>query len=161
MTPRVIFAAVIALTATPLMATQAPSNTCTVSPTVYGTAPADPGADPVRGTFYANDDSTLWVSVPRDGWPAGGQTYNGGRPIPGQKTYWVRPKGTALAITGRRLDGEAPAVEAHVPCCYPSGFQIVSLHFPTAGCWEVKATAGDRELTFVTQVRPPAPTRGQ
>jgi hypothetical protein len=73
--------------------------------------------------------------------------------VKGQKTYWVRPAGTQLLITGRRLDGDGPPVEAHVPCCYPTGFQIVGLFFPTEGCWEVLATAGDSELRFVTRVK--------
>ncbi|HEX2342805.1 MAG TPA: hypothetical protein VHI98_20170 [Vicinamibacterales bacterium] len=74
----------------------------------------------------------------------------------GQKTYWVRPQGTRLVISGRRLDAVAPPVEAHISCCYTSGFQIVGLFFPTEGCWEVKATAGEKELQFVTQAKPPA-----
>jgi hypothetical protein len=81
--------------------------------------------------------------------------------IKGQKTYWVRPRGTALKISGRRLDAEAPAVDADVPCCYTTGFQIVALHFPTEGCWEVHATAGEHELRFVTKVNPPIASRGQ
>jgi hypothetical protein len=62
-----------------------------------------------------------------------------------------------LVIRGRRLDADGPAVEADIPCCYPTGFQIVALHFPTEGCWEVNATAGDSELRFVTRVKPPEP----
>jgi hypothetical protein len=64
----------------------------------------------------------------------------------------VRPRGEDLIITGRRLDSSAPPLEAQVPCCYPTGFQIVALHFPTEGCWEVSAKAGTSELTFVTRV---------
>jgi len=56
-------------------------------------------------------------------------------------------------IGGRRLDANAPPVEAHIPCCYPAGFQIVALFFPTEGCWEVTAKSGDSELQFVTQVK--------
>ena len=74
--------------------------------------------------------------------------------VKGQKTYWVRPTGPQLVISGRRLDGSAPPVEAHIPCCYPTGFQIVGLFFPTEGCWEVHAKAGESELRFVTYVRP-------
>jgi len=71
----------------------------------------------------------------------------------------VRPQGTQLVISGRRLDASAPPVEAHIPCCYGSGFQIVGLHFPTEGCWEVTASAGDGELLFVTEVKRSSPTR--
>ena len=77
----------------------------------------------------------------------------------GQKSYWVRPQGTKLAISGRRLDAGGSPVEAYVPCCYPTGFQIVSLHFPTAGCWQVDARAGDSKLQFVTRVKPEVTAR--
>jgi hypothetical protein len=77
------------------------------------------------------------------------------------KTYWVRPQGTQLVIGGRRLDASAPPVEAHIPCCYTSGFQIIGLFFPTEGCWEVTAKSGDSELQFVTQVKRPTVARQQ
>jgi len=31
-------------------------------------------------------------------------------------------------------------------------FQATSMEFPTGGCWEVTAEAGDRELRFITHV---------
>lgn len=130
------------------------SNACAQSPMVRDVAPRDPGADPVGpANWYINASRTIWAGpVPDGGWPTGGTLYSGGRTVKGQKTYWVRPKGTELVITGRRLDGDAPAVEAHVPCCYRSGFQIVGLYFPTEGCWEVTAKAGTSALQFVTLV---------
>jgi hypothetical protein len=140
---------------------QQPILACEASPVIRAAAPADPSADPVTGHWYINTDRSIWVGVPADGWPAGGLVYRGRRPIKGQKTYWVRPQGTVLRITGRRLDAEAAGVDADVPCCYGSGFQIVALHFPTEGCWEVNATSGDRELRFVTMVRPPVTPRGR
>jgi hypothetical protein len=137
------------------------TNVCAATTTVRATAPADPSADPVQGNWYLNEDRSIWVSVPQDGWPAGGQVYRGSQVIKGQKTYWVRPRGMLLQISGRRLDANAPPVEADIPCCYTTGFQIVALHFPTEGCWEVHATAGERELHFVTKVLPPIRPRAQ
>jgi hypothetical protein len=128
---------------------------CLTSPLIRQTAPSDPSADGVGpADWYINGDRTIWAgTVPAGGWPAGGKLFSGNSVVKGQKTYWVRPAGTQLLITGRRLDGDGPPVEAHVPCCYPTGFQIVGLFFPTEGCWEVLATAGDSELRFVTQVK--------
>lgn len=40
-----------------------------------------------------------------------------------------------------------------LPCCYPTGFQVAGLYFPTGGCWEVTATAGESKLQFVTMVK--------
>jgi hypothetical protein len=128
---------------------------CPTSSVARDTAPHDPNADPVGpADWYINADRTIWAgTVPAGGWPSGGRLYSGSRVVKGQKTYWVRPPGAPLAITGRRLDGEAPGLEAHIPCCYPTGFQIVALHFPTAGCWMVDAKAGASELRFVTRVK--------
>jgi hypothetical protein len=136
----------------------AEQRSCPISPLVRDTAPRDRGADPVVDSdWYINADRTIWAGpLPAGGWPSGGTLYSGSGTVKGQKTYWVRPQGTSLLITGRRVDAAAPALEAHVPCCYRSGFQIVALFFPTEGCWEVSASAGESELRFVTQVRPGA-----
>jgi hypothetical protein len=98
------------------------------------TAPLGPGP------WHINENRTIWV------WD---QPYIAGRTM---KTMWVRPGGLELKVTGRRLDGPAPPLEAGVPCCYPTGYQASSLLFPTPGCWEVTATAGDNTLVFVTRV---------
>lgn len=131
-------------------------SSCPTSPLSRDTAPHDPNAMPVGpADWYINADHTIWAgAVPPGGWPAGGVLYSGKGRIKGQKTYWVRPKGAQLVISGHRLDSEAPPVEAHIPCCYPTGFQIVGLHFPTEGCWKVSAIAGESALQFVTLVRP-------
>jgi hypothetical protein len=156
---RVVLALVAVATAQHSVIAQQPASTCQTTATVHATSPLERSADPVGGEWYINEDKSIWVSVPRDGWNAGGQVYRGDREVKGQKTYWVRPRGTALAVSAVRLDGLAPTVEADVPCCYTSGFQIVALHFPTEGCWEVRATSGDHFLSFVTKVLPPLPPR--
>jgi len=128
-------------------------TSCETSPVVRATAPSDPSADPVGPTnWYMNADRTIWVAVPDDGWPSGGTLHSGNGVVKGQKTYWVRPAGTDLVITGRRTDAASLPVEAHVPCCYPTGFQIVALYFPAPGCWEVSAKSGNSDLHFVTRV---------
>jgi hypothetical protein len=139
-------------------AAQSPSEqaSCAASPLIRDTAPRDANADPggPAEDWYINADRTIWAGpVPAGGWPSGGTLYSGKGTVKGQKTYWVRPKGTQLVIDGRRLDASGPPVEAHIPCCYPTGFQIVALLFSTEGCWEVHAKAGDSELRFVTQVK--------
>ena len=130
--------------------------TCSPSKVVRDSAPPDSSADPVGpANWYVNSDRTIWAGpVPEGGWPAGGKLYSGGRVVNGQKTYWVRPQRTQLIISGHRIDATVPPLEADIPCCYSTGFQIVALFFPTDGCWEVSATAGEHQLTFVTQVKP-------
>jgi hypothetical protein len=94
-----------------------------------------------------NEDSSIWASAywPREEYPlrAGEE---------GNKMGWFRPAGAALEVTGRRLDGEAPPLEAEFPCCYSTRFQASGLYFLAAGCWEVAAKAADSVLTFIVKV---------
>ena len=58
-----------------------------------------------------------------------------------------------LHVTGRRLDGAAPAMTAEIPEGYGDrGLRSSALIFPSAGCWEVTASVGDHQLTFTTEV---------
>lgn len=137
------------------------NDACAASPTIRDSAPPDQSADPVGpANWYVNADRTIWAGpVPDDVWPSGGKLFSGGRAVKGQKTYWVRPRGAELVIEGRRIDASAPPVEANIPCCYPTGFQIVGLFFPTEGCWEVTAKAGPSALVFITRVKAPTGVR--
>ena len=71
----------------------------------------------------------------------------------GTKFGWWRAIPGELRITGRRLDGSAPALMASVPSGYdPTGFQASGVSFPTDGCWEITGQVGATTLTFVTLV---------
>ena len=72
----------------------------------------------------------------------------------GNKILWIRPEGTELKVSGHRLDADAPPLRADIPCCYPTGFQVTGLYFPTEGCWEVTAEAGKSRLQFVVEIAP-------
>jgi hypothetical protein len=136
---------------------------CSSAPTQQGTScpltepawikpPEDSAvlSPPEFGSYFVNADQSIWASA---GWASERENYvraSGG----GIKVGWFRPSGAALEITGRRLDAQAPPLEAHVPCCYPTRFQASGLVFPTEGCWEVTARAADSELSFVVQVTP-------
>lgn len=105
---------------------------------------------PAYGYYFVNEDSSILASAwwtEHEEYPlrAGGE---------GNKVGWFRPAGAELEITGNRLDGQAPPLEAHVPCCYPTRFQATGLYFPTEGCWKVIAGAADSELSFVVKVEP-------
>jgi len=106
-------------------------------------------SEPAYGYYYVNADRSIWASA---WWSNLDNNYL----IPGEglKTGWFRPAGETMEITGRRLDGDAPAFKASVPCCYPTRFQATGLTFPSAGCWEVTAHAGESMLTFVVEVDP-------
>lgn len=66
--------------------------------------------------------------------------------------WWRRTLGAELAITGRRLDGDAPPLTAYTLDGYEAGFQPSGITFPTEGCWQVTGAVGDARLTFVTLV---------
>lgn len=120
---------------------------CPVTEPVFDQPPDDPNADPFgEGPYFRNAARSLWVSAPPPDrrWHAGGS-----------KVAFIRPAGTDVEVSGRRLDGEAPPLHAELPCCYPTGFQVGGLTFPTEGCWEVNVRAGDEELVFTTLVDPP------
>ncbi len=125
-------------------ATEGESQTCPATESVRATPPKDPNADPFgAGPWYINSDRSIWA-----GWDAI-RMKAGGR---GNKVLWIRPSGTELVVSARRLDGGAGKFEASIPCCYPTGFQASGLRFSEPGCWEISAKAGDRALTFVTRV---------
>jgi hypothetical protein len=118
---------------------------CQHSELVWAEPPRDPNADPFgRRPWYVNADRSIWA-----GWLAG-HWVSGTK---GNKVLWIRPRGTDLKVAGRRLDGDgAMELRADIPCCYPTGFQASRVYFPTPGCWEVTATAGESELRFVTKI---------
>lgn len=116
---------------------------CRVSESVQERPPDDPHADSFaspRATWYANPERTMWAWW----W---GKTYTGA-----YKVLWVRPQGAELTVTGHRLDGEAPPVTASIPRGYPWTFQASGVSFPTAGCWQVDASAGGETITFVVRI---------
>jgi hypothetical protein len=122
---------------------------CQVTEPIRAEPPQDPNADPFgSGPWYVNADRRIWA-----GWDA--VRMEAGEK--GNKVLWIRPQGTQLTVSGRRLDADAPPPKASIPCCYPTGFQASGLAFPTEGCWEVTAKAGTSELTFVAKVSPERP----
>jgi hypothetical protein len=128
-----------------------PNSACPATEPIRAEPPRDPNADPFgSGPWYINADRTIWA-----GWDAVRMVAG----PEGNKVLRIRPQGTQLAVSGRRLDSHAPPAKAEIPCCYPTGFQASGLFFPTEGCWEISANAGTSELTFVTQVGPEPPAR--
>ena len=124
----------------PQARTRSESN-CRESVAVRREAPRQENADPLGpGPWYVNDDATIWAL--KQPW----------RPGVSLKTAWIKPAGSTLRVTGRRLDAEASLMEAMIPTGYSGGFQPSRLTFMTAGCWEVRATAGGKSLVFITLI---------
>ena len=119
---------------------------CHPAEPVMDLPPADPSADPFgNGPWYVNEDRSIWAA-----WQplVSGKT--------GNRIMWIKPPGLKVAITGRRLDGEAPPLEVERNSSYlRKGFEPNRLFFPVPGCWEVTATSGEEELVFVVEVQSP------
>ena len=125
---------------------------CPVTAPVWARPPDDSAVQdpPAFGYYYANLDRTIWASA----WWWKSEEFPLRVSEEGTKVGWFRPAGAVLQITGRRLDGQAPSLDAHVPCCYPNRFQASGLYFPTEGCWEVTAQAAGSQLLFIVSVEP-------
>lgn len=126
---------------------------CPVTEPSWAKPPEDDAVldPPAYGYYYLNEDGSIWASA---WWWGQAQEHQPRTSNEGVKVGWFRPEGARLEITGQRLDAEAPALDAHVPCCYPTRFQATGLVFPTDGCWEVTAEAAESDLSFVVWVQP-------
>jgi len=140
------------MTPTALPAESTFSSACPVSEPVWAKPPDDPAVtgSPEHGYYFVNEDRSIWASA----WWTEEEEHDLRVSEEGIKVGWFRPAGATLEITGQRLDAQAPSLEAHVPCCYPTRFQATGLYFPTEGCWEVTAKAADSVLAFVVRVQP-------
>jgi len=114
-----------------------------------------PGEDPNR-SHHGN--GVLWTVL----WPDGTVVFAPDGPgtrsdLDGSLSmkwpWWRVANDDPLQIVGRRLDGEAGALQASIPDGYSFDFQATALIFPSPGCWEVTASVGRLPpLTFVTRV---------
>lgn len=127
-------------------------NSCPITEPAWVKPPDDAAVSgtPEHGFYYVNEDRSILASA----WWAGLEEEYLKASEDGIKMGWFRPAGAELEIIGKRIDGEAPSLDAHVPCCYPTRFQAAGLIFPTEGCWEITGKADDRLLTFVVSVSP-------
>lgn len=121
---------------------QATRESCSVTQAVQDTAPPEPHADPVRGYWYKSADGKLWAPAAQPGTISAGIG-----------SYWVRPAGTHLAFSVRRLDVPGPAITSDEQAGYSSGFFYGGPSLSGEGCWEVTATAGPSQVKFVTELR--------
>ena len=121
-------------------------TTCALTPLTHATQDDPPAEARLGGWWHVNEDRSLWaIATPLAAGPRG------------NKVPWFRPRGAHLEVRGRRLDAQADRARISVPCCYGGRFQITGMTFPSEGCWEISAKAGESRLVFVTVVQPPAP----
>ncbi len=107
--------------------------------------PADANTASFSRAWYRSPDGMIWASQ-SEHWFAGD----------GNKVLWAKPSGSRLRVSGRRIDGPAPPLEAQLPDGYPGGYQASGLLFAISGCWEITAQADNSLLRFVAAVYPGA-----
>jgi hypothetical protein len=115
---------------------------CRVSELVAERPPdgSDAFAGTPRPTWYTNPKRTMWAQ-----WM--GKTYTGA-----YKVLWFRTQGTTIKVTGHRLDGAAPPMTADIGIGSPLTIQGSGLSFPSAGCWQIDASAATETITFVVKI---------
>lgn len=138
----------------------APPANCQVtlpSPSNGGTLSSVPAitfgiGEDAKIAVFGNDQ--LWTVLPIDGtWrgfvptKAGDYAYSNKLPWGGTFSYKDGP----LVVTGRRLDGPAPAFTEIEPISGKREF-IGGISIPVFGCWEVTGQLKDHELRFVVWV---------
>ena len=150
-------------TAEPTAVSEVDSKTCPA------TVPSDPVFIPpapydslgFKGDFWYGSEG-LWTSLPQDGVWAGLPRNPDGFT---QKIFWWRdgyvwneePE-PILVVTGERLDGQAPPLNAsRATNAYADDIgsaMLVGVDFPTEGCWQITGQYGKAELSFVIRVVP-------
>lgn len=98
-------------------------------------------------TWYGGDG--LWAGLDRN---YAGRWYASAGGDDRLKVMWWREVRGSLVVEGRRLDAEAPPLDAWVPDYGETGYQLGALAFPTEGCWEVVGRVGETEIRFVVLV---------
>ena len=118
-----------------------------------GNIPPGQADNPGANEAPYHGDGRLWTVLPRDGIAHEARRRDGSVAV---KFPWWRAVRGRLGITGRRIDNPAAPLRANVLEGYGlTGFQATGIVFPTPGCWEVAAAAGDSRLRFVVLVTVP------
>ena len=132
--------------------------------------PAEPDSKGVFSFWFGTEK--LWAVLPTDGTWQGLRPYSPVETSLRQKLFWWRTgynwkteTQPPLKVTGRRIDGMAPALQASGASNGHKGqdwnsFMVVGIDIPTPGCWEITGHYEGQELSFVvwvTAARPSAP----
>ena len=110
--------------------------------------------------WYGSND--LWAALPWDGvWHSLPQDEHGyGQKLPWWREgyVWDKEPEPPLVVSGERLDGESPPLEASsANGSYAEEMgsaMIMGMNLPTPGCWRITGQYEDAELRFVVWVAP-------
>lgn len=141
--------------APPASAAAPPDEECPTTPSFEspGQIPGNGWRDgfPAGMAWFKSTDNQTWTAADNQLWFADQPGYT----TAGLKALWLKPVGSNLAVTGRRLGGEGIPT-SNLSGGYFGDVQASGLSFSTGGCWEIEARAGDAYLRFVISVEPSA-----
>ncbi|MCO5227045.1 MAG: hypothetical protein M9934_02015 [Thermomicrobiales bacterium] len=158
------FVIILCLLVTNISASPTPGITAYECPV---TAPGTDRPD-ASGSLFTNDQAVMhqdgiWVSLPEDGviklTPQDEILFGLSRGSRADEHTWLRDDGVTgfIVITGKRLD--QPSEHTPRNAVSPqrqyvkTGAVKASIAFPSAGCWEVTASVGEHQVTWVMEVR--------
>lgn len=154
----IVFAGMLLL---PLVSSAQCLTTLPPNPSFVPSAPYP--ATPSNGLFWYGTD-VLWTALNFDGKWGGFNKVPKGRAYFQKLIFWrkgcdwhteIEPR---LIVTGKRLDGDAPAIAvAHANAVFVTSntpAMMTGINIPTVGCWELTAHYAGHTLTFVVSVEP-------
>ncbi len=130
----------------------------TLAPAVPFTPPGLPEMSKDDNAFWYGSEK-LWTNLPRSGtvwgWAPRGpdQADLTAKIFWGSVNYDRHKEGNAnLKVTGKRLDGDAPPLQAQPTTNAlgdPYDAMLTGVYVPTPGCWEITADYKGQKLSFV------------
>ena len=148
-------------------ATRIGSSACltTLPPNPPFVPPPPYDEKPLHGSSFWYGTKELWTRLGTSGTWRGLKPYSSETGGLRQKVFWwsdgynwVQNSKPDLIVTGRRLDGDAPAfANAKATNAYADDIgsaMLTGLDVPTHGCWEITAHYKGRTLTLVVLLEP-------
>jgi hypothetical protein len=145
------------------IAARTPPDSCPLTmPQDPPFAPPPPYSELAYEGYFWYGSNELWVALPQNGvWSQLSQDEHGyGQKLPWWREgyVWDEEPEPPLVVSGERLDGESPPLEASsANGSYAEDMgsaMMMGMNLPTPGCWEITGQYEDAELRFVVWVAP-------
>jgi hypothetical protein len=156
-------AAELAATSQAEVVSSTPPKDCPVTlPQEPAFTPPAPYSDLSWDGYFWYGSNSLWVSFPVNGvWrglPHNPNGYTQKIPWWREGYSWDKEPEPDLIVTGERLDGKAPPLDASsANGSYAKDMgsaMMMGVDFPTLGCWKITGKYQDAEMSFVVWVAP-------
>ena len=136
----------------------------TVPPAIPFTPPAPYELEDYDRSFWIGTDKLFTSRSKSEVWTTGPRKPGHEQDLTA-KTFWASVDfdwrtewPVTLTVTGRRLDGDAPPLQAmratNAMIDGPTPAMLVGVYVPTPGCWEITGDYKGQKLSFVVWVKP-------